>query len=50
VATTGKPYPLKLVAKRSTGGQVSFSQWGHPFTIVAPKHSINAAQLQKAGA
>jgi hypothetical protein len=50
VATTGKPYPLKLVAKRSTGGQVSFTQWGHPFTIVAPKHSINAAQLQKAGA
>ena len=50
VATTGKPYPLKLISKRSTGGVVSFTQYGHPFAIAAPKHAINAAQLQKAGA
>ena len=50
VATIGKPYPLKLIAKQSTGGEVSFTQYGHAFTITAPKDSINAAQLQKAGA
>jgi hypothetical protein len=50
VATTGKPYPLKLIAKRSSGGEVTFTQYGHSFTIAAPAHSINAAQLQKAGA
>jgi hypothetical protein len=50
VATTGKPYPLKLIAKRSAGGVVSFTQYGHPFAIAAPKHSIDATQLQKAGA
>jgi hypothetical protein len=50
VATAGKPYPLKLLAKHSTGGEVSFTQYGHSFTIAAPQHSINAAQLQKAGA
>ena len=50
VATTGKPYPLRLIAKHSTGGEVSFTQYGHAFTITAPQHSINAAQLQKAGA
>ena len=50
VATTGKPYPLKLIAKRSSGGEVTFTQYGHAFTIAAPAHSIDAAQLQKAGA
>jgi hypothetical protein len=50
VATTGKPYPLKLIGKRTARGEVTFTQYGHTFTIVAPKHSINAAQLQKAGA
>ena len=50
VATRGKPYPLKLIAKHSTGGEVTFTQYGSTFTIAAPKKSLNAAQLQKAGA
>ena len=39
VATTGKPYPLELIAKHSTGGRVTFTKYGHSFTIAAPKHS-----------
>lgn len=50
VATTGKPYPLKITGKSSSGGQVSFIQFNQKFTIAAPKHSVNAAQLQQGGA
>jgi hypothetical protein len=50
VATTGKPYPLKITGKSSSGGEVSFTQYNHTFTIAAPKQSVNAAQLQQGGA
>ena len=49
VATTGKPYPLKVVGSGSSSGQISFTQFNHTFTIAAPKNSVNAAQLQQGG-
>jgi hypothetical protein len=49
VATTGQPYPLKVVGSGSSTGQISFTQYNHPFTIAAPKNSVDAAQLQQGG-
>jgi hypothetical protein len=50
VATTGKPYPLKLNNKGSAAGVVTFTQYNHSFTIAAPKDSVDAAQLKQGGA
>jgi hypothetical protein len=50
VAATGKPYPLKVSGTGSSGGDISFTQYNHTFTIAAPSHSVNAAQLQQGGA
>lgn len=49
VATTGKPYPIRLSKSGSTGGKVTFGEWDAPVTITAPSGAINISKL-KAGA
>jgi hypothetical protein len=50
VATTGKPYPLKVTGSKASSGAITFDQYNHTFTIAAPKQSVNAKQLQQGGA
>jgi hypothetical protein len=53
VATTGQPYPLKLL-KTGTGdtpgfsetGQTTFTNWNDPITVTPPTHAVDISQLQ----
>lgn len=53
VATTGKPYPVEVdggtSSKTGTTGRLDFTDFNAPVTIRAPKHSISATQLERAG-
>jgi hypothetical protein len=51
VATTGQPYPLKLIknpnkAGPSETGQTTFTGWNDPVTVSPPAHAIEISQLQ----
>jgi hypothetical protein len=50
VATTGKPYVVKLEAKGSSGsGQVTFSHYNRPVRPSKPAGAINLQQLSGSG-
>jgi hypothetical protein len=51
VATTGEPYPLKLIktatkAGPSESGQTTFTDWNQPVTVTPPANAIDITQLQ----
>jgi hypothetical protein len=53
VATTGQPYPLKLLKTGpgdtpgfSETGQTTFTNWNDPVTVTAPAHAVDISQLQ----
>lgn len=41
VATTGKPYPLKITKGGSDGGSITFDQINKPVTLTAPSGAIS---------
>ena len=40
VATTGKPYPIKIVDTSAEGGALTFDKWDAPVTLTEPADSI----------
>jgi hypothetical protein len=51
VATTGQPYPLKLIkSPKTTGlsetGQTTFTHWNDPVTVTPPANAVDISQLQ----
>lgn len=51
VATTGQPYPLKLIKNPvkvglSESGQTSFSAWNDPITVTPPANAVEVSQLE----
>lgn len=46
VATTGKPYPIKVVKNGSDGGQIAFDRFNQPVRLTPPSHAIDISQLQ----
>jgi uncharacterized protein YcfL len=49
VATTGKPYPLRLSKTGTESGQTTFTNWNTPIHIDPPTNAIELSQLQTAG-
>jgi len=49
VATTGKPYPIKLVDRGLVAGQISFSEWNKPVSLSAPAKTIDIGEVKAAG-
>jgi hypothetical protein len=52
IATTGQPYPLKLIktppkAGPSETGHTTFTNWDEPVTITPPASAIDITQLQQ---
>jgi hypothetical protein len=48
VATTGKPYPIRIANGGSGGGgQLDFSDFNQPVTVKAPASSIDITKLHK---
>jgi hypothetical protein len=46
VAATGKPYPVAIVGgKKNESGAISFSDWGTPVSVTAPKNAIDISRL-----
>jgi hypothetical protein len=48
VATTGQPYPIKLLKSGRETGQTVFSGWNEPVTVSPPANAIDISQLQHA--
>jgi hypothetical protein len=46
VATTGTPYPIKLVKTGRETGKTVFSGWNDPVTVTPPKNAVDFSQLQ----
>jgi hypothetical protein len=46
VATTGQPYPIKLVKKGRETGQTTFTGWNNPVTVTPPANAVDVSQLQ----
>jgi hypothetical protein len=40
VATTGKPYPIKLVKRGRETGQTTFTDWNQPVSLAPPANAI----------
>jgi hypothetical protein len=49
VATSGKPYPVRLSKGGSESGKITFDEWNQPVAIAAPSNSIDLAELKAAG-
>ncbi len=49
VATTGRPYVLHVSKTGAQSGSLNFDDYNQAFTVVAPKHALNASQLEKLG-
>jgi hypothetical protein len=47
IATTGKPYPIKLVKHGRETGQSTFSEWNKPITLNPPANTIKLSQLER---
>jgi hypothetical protein len=47
VATTGQPYPIKLIKTGRETGQTTFTGWNHPVTVTAPPNAVHISQLQQ---
>jgi hypothetical protein len=46
VATSGKPYPIRIAKSGSGGGTVNFEGWNANVSISPPSHSINIERLK----
>jgi hypothetical protein len=46
VATTGQPYPLKLLKTGEETGDTTFTRWNDPVTVTPPPHAVEIAKLQ----
>jgi hypothetical protein len=46
VATTGEPYPLKLLKRGRETGQTTFTGWNDPVSLTPPANAIEISQLQ----
>jgi hypothetical protein len=46
IATTGKPYPIKLTKHGKETGQSTFNEWNKPITLNPPTNTTNLSQLQ----
>jgi hypothetical protein len=49
IATTGQPYPIRIVKRGTEAGSVSFTGWNQPVSLAAPAGAIDLSQLQQAG-
>jgi hypothetical protein len=49
VATTGRPYPIKLIKRGQESGQITFSGWNDPVTVSAPANALELSQLEHEG-
>jgi hypothetical protein len=47
IATTGKPYPLKLTKHGKETGQSTFNEWNQPTTLNPPTNTTNLNQLEQ---
>ena len=47
VATTGKPYPVRILKRGSSGGQLDFGRFDRPVTLAPPHHPIDSTTLGK---
>lgn len=47
VATTGKPYPLRIANDGSTGGQLDFTRFDVPVTLRPPSQSIDITKVHR---
>lgn len=45
IATTGQPYPLKLVKTGTSAGKVTFDQWNAVVKLKAPKGALDISKL-----
>jgi hypothetical protein len=46
IATTGKPYPIKLTKHGRETGQSTFTEWNKPTTLNPPTNTIKLSQLE----
>jgi hypothetical protein len=46
VATTGKPYPVEILATGAQGGHLVFDRFNESVSLTAPANSIDISQLQ----
>jgi hypothetical protein len=46
VATTGEPYPLKLMKTGQETGQTTFTGWNDPVTVSPPANAVDVSQLE----
>jgi hypothetical protein len=46
VATTGRPYPLKLTKTGRETGQTTFTGWNDPVSVSPPANAVDLSQLQ----
>jgi hypothetical protein len=49
VATTGEPYPIKLIKHGRETGQTTFSGWNDPVSVSAPANAVEISQLKRKG-
>lgn len=42
IATTGKPYPLRIAGVKSGQGSIDFYEWDAPVRVSAPRGAVNA--------
>jgi hypothetical protein len=47
VATSGQPYPLRLVKAGTGGGQISLDRWNEQVVLSAPPDSIDITRLRR---
>jgi hypothetical protein len=47
IATTGKPYPIKLTKHGRETGQSTFTNWNKPTTLNPPTNTIKLSQLER---
>lgn len=45
VATTGRPYPVRISNDGASGGSLSFSEFDKPVTLAPPPHAIDIDKL-----
>lgn len=49
VATTGTPFPVKILGTSSSPGSLDFKEWNQPVTLTAPKNAIDYDKLTSGG-
>jgi endonuclease YncB( thermonuclease family) len=46
VATTGDPYPIKLLKRGRETGQATFTGWNDPVTVTPPANAVDISELR----